>query len=245
MRVLFDRAKREPARRGEWIRLAYAVDAPAADGAAEAFLADADEATAFWAAALLLRHGKGEAGKRGREAVLAALEKGDAHHRIDVVLDDLLIARDERVDALLGRYLAATRDAAHMPTSLLVQRALLLGRQDALDRLVEGLEGRGALPLGSYDGEGTIERWGSGDVDSPDALAYAVTRWLAPPRAWTPRKEEDDATRTKAREDAVALVKSAFAAVKAGTVPKVDLVERPIPLGRWAWVSSGWVLRTR
>ncbi len=243
--VVLERAEREPAQRGRWIRLAYAVDGPVADGAAEAFLGDGDEAAAFWAAALMLRQGQGEVRRRGLEAVLAALERGDPHARIDVVLDDLLRARDARVDALLGRYLASPRDLAHRPTVLVLQRAFLLGRQEAFDGLVDRLEGKGGMPLISYDGDGEVDDWRRGDVESADELAGHVRFWLAPSMEHALPGKGDGDRKAKLRAQAVVWLEEAFDVVRAGATPEVRPERRPLPLGRWAWVSSGWVLQTR
>jgi hypothetical protein len=159
------------------------------------------------------------------------------------VLDDLLRARDAR-DALLGRYCVA-RDLAHRPTALVLQRAFLLGRQEAFDGLVDRLEGKGGMPLISYDGEGELDDWRRRDVGSADELAGHVRSWLAPSREYAPPGTEDGDRKAKLRAQAVAWLEAAFDVVRAGATPAIKLEDRPIPLGRWAWVSSGWVLQTR
>jgi hypothetical protein len=126
-RVLLERARREPERRADWVRLAYALDAPRAADAADEFVEDPDEAVAFWAAAIGLRHGEGPRKRRGLDRLLAALDRGDPHARIDVVIDDLLATKDPRVSALIDQSLAERPCPEHAPTLILLQRSLLLG----------------------------------------------------------------------------------------------------------------------
>jgi hypothetical protein len=240
-RVLLERARAEPPRRPEWVRLAYALDAPEAADLAAGFVEDADGATAFWAAALLLRHGKEAIRARGLERVLASLDGGDPHARIDVVLDDLLATQDPRARALLSRYLRADRDPSHAPTPLVLQRALLAGEEQAFARLLDGLEGRGGLPLRTYDQEGD-GGWSSDGIRDGDHLASRILLWTS--GSWS-RTKDDAESKARTRAEAAAALRVAFDAAKAGTPPALEPEERPRPLGKWGWASSGWVLRTR
>ncbi len=249
VRTMFERASAEPGRRAEWVRLAYAADDAAGVEFARDFLRDGNEAVAFWAAALLLRHAEGALEKDGFERVLAALDRGDPHARIDVVLDDLYLLKDARVDALVERYLAPKPDAEHAPTLFVVERAFTRGRRAAFDRLVDGIEGRGVWPLRAFDGDSTsnggVPTFVSEGVADRNALARRVLGWIGDYDFGKRKEESDEAAAARHRADALARLAKEFALASAGKPTTLRPMRREAPLGSWKWVSSGWVLRTR
>jgi hypothetical protein len=237
-RVILGRAAREPARAAEWVRLAYAADAPNVTAEFDAFATSPDLA-GFWAAAAHLRHGQGERRRLGLQRVLSALDRDEAISRVDVVLDDLLATADPAAEAFLDRLLASP--APRGPTVFVLQRGLARRRTAAFDLVAQALEGKG-LPTGPDDDEG--HEFGAGTTwRTADAAIRAVLGWYGLSTPWVAHETAADQAARKAA--ALLILKTAREAAVAGHPLALEMEPRPIPLGAWSRVSSGWVLRTR
>ncbi|HEY3354463.1 MAG TPA: HEAT repeat domain-containing protein, partial [Polyangia bacterium] len=224
--VLIARMKAFPRQREELVRIAYAFDSAAVVPQAREWLKDPDEGVRFFAALVLLRHGR-RAELEGLDALRPILARDDGSLRSVEAFDALMDTGQRPAIDLACQILAKPRFEI-MGSGAAVHRLFLAGRREALDYVLGGLQrrGDGGTSSGQYRGRDVERKQVEGD-----AFAAMVTRWQTGNRNYDVLAP--DGVRAAERGRLAAWLRRQFALIKAGKTPAMRTRAERLVRGEW------------
>jgi hypothetical protein len=224
--VLIGRLKDFPRQREDIVRLVYGFNDPAAAPNAREWVKDADDGVRFWAALLLVRHGR-RTEREGLRELRPVLASDDGSLRYVEAFDALMdTGMLDAVDLAAG-ILAKPHFEIH-GSGAAVHRLFLKGRREALDYVLAGLEkqGDGGVSSGRYKGKAVERKQVEGD-----AFASLVVRWRKGNESYDVLAP--DAARAAERRRLASWLRQQFALIQAGKPPAMRTVAEPLVRGQW------------
>jgi hypothetical protein len=224
--VLIGRLKDFPRQREDVVRLVYGFNDPAALRDAREWAKDADEGVRFWAALVLVRHGR-RTDLEGLRELRPILERDDGSRRcveaFDALMDTGMLPAVDLAAGILAKPRFEIRGSGAA-----VHRLFLKGRREALDYVLEGLEkrGDGGVSSGQYRGKPVERKQVEGD-----AYADMVVRWQLGNKSYDVLAP--DAVRAAERRRLAAWLRQQFALIQAGKPPAMRTRAEPLVRGEW------------
>jgi hypothetical protein len=225
--VLVARSKDFPKMQGSIAEMCSKLDSADAVKPAREWVKSKEEATKFWAALILLRHGD-RANTEGLEPLKEVLARDDGSHFYPRALDALLAVKCEPATTLAVGILQKPRFADDFNHSAILHRLILAGRKEALDHVLAGLDDTesAGTSLGKYQGK-EVKR----EQTRGDRMAGAVAEWRTD--KWEFENLAPDDQRKKQREELKGWLKEQFARIKAGQKPEMRTEVRPLRFPEW------------